>query len=198
MIEWGVAELTLPGQPESGDRYMVSHFPHGILVAVVDGLGHGDEAAAAAKGAITTLEGSAHESVIALMRRCHERLRGTRGAVMSLASFNALDETMTWLGVGNVEGTLFRADPHGIPEHESLLLRGGVIGGQLPPLRASILPLARGDTLILLTDGVRPPSIHEVNLGSPPKQLAAQILARYGKGTDDALVLVARYVGKGP
>jgi hypothetical protein len=30
-----------------------------------------------------------------------------------------------------------------------------------------------------------------------PRQLADQILARYGKATDDALVLVARYQGAG-
>ena len=30
---------------------------------------------------------------------------------------------------------------------------------------------------------------------TPPKQMAQRILTRYGKGTDDALVLVARYLG---
>ena len=29
---------------------------------------------------------------------------------MSLASFNAADQTMTWTGVGNVEGVLQRSD----------------------------------------------------------------------------------------
>lgn len=198
LINWAVSELTLPGHPESGDRYLVVPVPHGVLVAVVDGLGHGDEAAAAAKGAIATLEKGSQESVIPLVRRCHESLRATRGVVMSLASFNALDETMTWLGVGNVEGTLIRADPQARPAYESLLLRAGVIGDQLPSLHASIIPLVQGDTLIFLTDGVRMPSVQDVNLGSPPKQLAAHILANYSKGTDDALVLVARYIGRAP
>jgi hypothetical protein len=34
-----------------------------------------------------------------------------------------------------------------------------------------------------------------VDIGDPPQQLADQLLSEYGKSTDDALVLVARYLG---
>lgn len=198
MIEWGVATLTLPGQAESGDRHVIKAFPDGVLVAVVDGLGHGDEAAAVARIAVFTLEDHASGSVIPLLRRCHERLWATRGVVMSLASFNARDETMTWLGVGNVEGRLLRADPEAHPRQETLLLRGGVVGHQLPPLSASIIPVVPGDTLIFVTDGVHHEFAEHVTSGDPPQRTAEKILAEYGKGTDDALVLVARYAGTAP
>lgn len=198
LIEWGVAALTLPGQSKSGDRHVVQPVPNGVLVAVIDGLGHGDEAATAAKIAVTTLERYAHESVISLLRRCQETLRETRGVVMSLALFNALDRTMTWLGVGNVEGRLLRVDPNASPQCEFLLLRGGVVGGQLPPLYASLFPVMAGDMLIFVTDGVDAPLIQEVILSDPPQQIADRILAKYSKGTDDALVLVARYLGGAP
>jgi serine phosphatase RsbU (regulator of sigma subunit) len=197
-LEWGVAALTLPGQGESGDRYVVRPLANGVLVAVMDGLGLGEEAAVAAKGAVATLERHADESVIALVRRCHENLRATRGVVMSLASFNGFDGTMTWLGVGNVGGTLVRADPEVKPNSEFLLLRGGVIGGQLPPLQGSIISLMPGDTLILHTDGIRVPTLYEIAPGTPPQQIAGWILETYAKGTDDALVLVGRYIGNAP
>ena len=48
---------------------------------------------------------------------------------------------MTWLGVGNVDGFLLRADNQTKPAHESLFLRGGVVGYQLPSLRPSTLLL---------------------------------------------------------
>ena len=111
LIDWGAAALTLPGQSRSGDRQAVVLFPGGALVAVVDGLGHGELAAVPAETAIEVLERHAREPVVTLIQRCHERLRGTRGAVMSLASFREADGTMTWLGVGNVVGVLLRADP---------------------------------------------------------------------------------------
>lgn len=195
LIHWGAAAKTLPGQAESGDLYVVSPFPNGVLVAVVDGLGHGDEAAAAAKAAIAALERERQKSVISLVRECHASLRGTRGVVMSLASINGQEGTMTWLGVGNVEGRLFRAKANAGPNYESLLLRGGVVGGQLPALRASIIPVAKGDMLIFATDGTRVPFMSEMSLSGSPQEIADHIVAHHSRGTDDALVLVARYEG---
>jgi serine phosphatase RsbU (regulator of sigma subunit) len=198
LIEWGVAALPLAGEAESGDLYLVKPFPYGVLVAVVDGLGHGPEAALAAKAAVAALEDSAPESVIALLRRCHERLMKTRGVVMSLAFFSAQDSTLTWVGVGNVEGVLVRADAQASPARESVLLRGGVLGYEIPSLHASVIPVARGDTLILSTDGIRHGFAEELTLRDSPQQIADRILAQCGKDTDDALVLVARYLGGAP
>ena len=62
---------------------------------------------------------------------------------------------MTWLGVGNVQGVLMRADAQKGSVQEVLLLRGGVVGSQLPALQAAVLPIAKGDTLVFATDGVR-------------------------------------------
>lgn len=198
LIEWGVAALTLAGETESGDLYLVKPFPYGVLVAVVDGLGHGPEAAFAAKTAEAALEDSAAESVVALLRSCHKKLMKTRGVVMSLAFFSAQDSTLTWLGVGNVEGVLVRADAKAHPARESVLLRGGVVGCELPPLGASVIHVFRGDTLILSTDGIRHGFAEELTLRDSPQQIADRILARHGRGTDDALVLVARYLGGAP
>ena len=195
LIEWAVAEVTRAGQTESGDRYLVTATPDGALVAVVDGLGHGAEAADAAKVAVRSLERNAQQRVIPLVRDCHQSLVGTRGAVISVASFTAHDQTMTWLGVGNVEGLLLRALATS-PRRESLLLRGGVVGVHLPTLTAEIVPVTPGDTLILTTDGVRSDFSNErLSHQDPPPKLADHILARWGKQNDDALVLVVRYLG---
>lgn len=195
VLEWGVATLALEGQTESGDRHVVKPFPNGVLLAVADGLGHGEEAAAAAKLAVNLLERYAHEAVTGLLLRCHEYLRDTRGVALSLATFRGPDGVMTWLGVGNVEGILLRAEANPSVRRESLLLRGGVVGGQLPPLRASVVPVVPGDTLIFATDGIRGGFAEGLKLDEPPQRLADQILARQATGTDDALVLVARYLG---
>ncbi len=195
LIEWAVAEVARAGQTESGDRYLATTTPDGALVAVVDGLGHGADAADAAKVAVRSLERHAHQPVIPLVRDCHHSLRGTRGAVISVASFTARDQAMTWLGVGTVEGLLLRAQATS-PRRESLLLRGGVVGVHLPALAAEIVPVTPGDTLILTTDGVRSDFSNErLSHQDPPPKLADYILARWGKQNDDALVLVVRYLG---
>lgn len=196
-VEWGVAAQAMPGETESGDTFVVKDFPQGVLMAVVDGLGHGSDAATAGRVVSVALSDFAAESPISLFRRCHEAAQKTRGVVMSLASFHRSDRTMTWAGVGNVEGVLFRADPNASPATEYLLLRSGGVGFNLPDLRAMVIPVMPGDTLILATDGVRSnfaqaliQSLHET-----PKRMADRILAQNWKGTDDALVLVARFQG---
>lgn len=196
MIEWGVATLTLRGEAECGDRSVVKPFPDGVLVAAIDGVGHGEEAADAARIAAAILETHGDESMRSLLRMCHEGLKKTRGVVLSLASFDGLANTMTWLGVGNVEGRLLRADPQATPPQELLLLRGGVVGGELPTLHASVVTVVPGDTLVFTTDGIRSDFARGLMVGDAPQRSADRILARYGKDTDDALVVVARYVGQ--
>lgn len=193
-LEWGVASQALPGQDETGDRHAIVQFDGGVMMAVIDGLGHGVEAAIAARIAAEVLEQNATESVITLVRLCHEDLRATRGVVMSLAAFNLVDSTVTWLGVGNVEGVLLHRDAYGGVNQEVLPLRGGVVGDQLPPLMASIVPVSKGDTLIFATDGIRLGFADGLKADSA-QATADAVLARFARGTDDALVLVARYTG---
>ena len=195
LIEWGIAARSFDGRTESGDQYLVERFENGVLAMVVDGLGHGPSAAIAGKAAVAAVKGHANEPIDLLLKRCHEKLRRTRGVVMSLASFNGLDNTMTWLGVGNVKGLLLFAPGKTNRPRERLLLRGGVVGYQLPTLRPAALPVKRGDLLVFATDGLRSAFTDGLDLEVPPQEMADHILAHYRRGTDDAMVLVARYVG---
>lgn len=186
----------MQGEAHSGDQCIVLDLPGGCLVAVADGLGHGPEAARAALLAMQVLREGPHTSVIQQIRKCHEALRTTRGVVLSLALFNFAEETVAWLGVGNVGGVLVRASAApGEPGREYLLCRGGVVGAQLPALHAGVMPMASGDTLMFHTDGVEARCAAEFNdLASPPQAAADELLRNWTKGNDDALVLVARYL----
>ena len=195
LMSWAVAEAPFKNEHESGDRYLFHQTATGVLIAVVDGTGHGSEAAAAAKTAIATLEAHALESPIALLLRCHEDLKPTRGAVMTTAFIHLGDQTLTWLGVGNVEAMLFHRERGHLFKPDRLLLRNGIVGYRLPPIRAEVLPLKPFDTLILVTDGIDPAFDEDVNQDHDPKAIADDILARHHNGDDDALVLVARYMG---
>jgi hypothetical protein len=166
----------------------------GVLIAVVDGLGHGAEAAMAAEVATATLETYSREPVISLLERCHSALRHTRGAAISVASFSATYASMTWVGVGNVEGIVLRADK-AVSAQEHIPLFPGVAGYRLPPLRASVTPVNRGDLVMLYTDGIRGDVLFDPISRRSPELIAHRICDKYSKDTDDALVFVARYVG---
>jgi negative regulator of sigma-B (phosphoserine phosphatase) len=195
MIEYGVAFRARAGESGCGDVHAVIARRNGVLVAAVDGLGHGKDAAVAASTAGCCLRAHAQEPILALLEHCHQALRSTRGAVMSVASIDASTRSMTWVGVGNVQGVLLRRTSDGAREH-GLLLRSGVIGARrLPLLRAEVLRLSAGDTLVFATDGIESDFSRELVLKQPPQRAADSILSQYGKAIDDALVLVVRYVG---
>jgi len=196
-LEWAWAGRAL--DVVSGDLHVVAPFPDGVLVALIDGLGHGDGAATAAEAAMQALREHADEPVLRLVGHCHEAMRKTRGAVLSLASFDLVASSMTWVGVGNVEGILLRAherDRDGLAD-ATLLLRGGIVGSRLPPLRADTILVRGGDLLVMTTDGIRPGYADEIDREAMPSTIAASIVEGHARADDDACVLVARFRGRG-
>jgi phosphoserine phosphatase RsbX len=195
ILEYGVSCLAAPGEEVCGDLHLVKSIPHGTLLAVVDGAGHGQPAALAARAVLRTLEARSEEDVIALAHHCHEELRGTRGAVLSLAVFDAAGNPLAWLGVGNIDAVLIRGGgTQG--GTETLLSRPGMLGHALPKLQATILRVYSGDLLLMATDGIRS-DFKPLSGTASPQSIADTAIARFRKGNDDSLVLVARYLGAG-
>jgi serine/threonine protein phosphatase PrpC len=191
-VEWAAARAVARGYRDSGDEFCVRCYGHRTLIAVIDGLGHGQAAATVARQCIRILEQSSTPDIVRLVRRCHDDLRGSRGLVMSLATFDSVANTMTWIGVGNVCGTLWRPRSS---QRQTLLLRGGLVGDVLPRLQESVVPVSEGDMLVFTTDGVADEIDNRLLQGSSVQMIAERILAHGYKGHDDALALVARYKG---
>lgn len=193
MVDYAVASFVTPGQRDSGDLEVVREHAGGVVIAVIDGIGHGDEAAAAARIARAVIDRDPQASPVALVMRCHEALRRTRGVVLSIASIDFARRAIRWLGVGNVRALVQHAEAGISPAREELLLRAGVVGAaDLPTLQASVIPFHERDTLILATDGIRPQFADTLVVAGRPQALADEILAGNCQGNDDALVLVAR------
>jgi serine/threonine protein phosphatase PrpC len=191
-IEWATARTVAHGHADSGDEFCVRPFEHRTLVAVLDGLGHGTAAANVARLGVRLLKQAQTPDITRLVQHCHEGLRGSRGLVMSLALFDEIDETLTWIGVGNVGGTVW------CPRsslRRTLLLRSGLVGSALPQLQVSVVPLTEGDILVFTTDGVGTDINSSLLRGSSVQAIAERILAQCSSGRDDALALVARYRG---
>jgi phosphoserine phosphatase RsbX len=190
MINWGVAGRPLPGETVSGDNYVAAVGEHTTLLSVIDGLGHGPEAAEASARAAEHIGANLDLSLVEMMTSCHKAIRKTRGVVAALVGIEEVTGKMTWLGVGNIEGRLVGRDPE--RPKETLLQRGGVVGYDLPKLMPRSIQLEDGDTIFLGTDGLNY-GYHEIVMGADPQRSAQLILSRYAKPTDDALVLIASY-----
>lgn len=192
-LEWDAATMPMPGESVLGDRAVVAFDERQLLLAVIDGVGHGADAAAAAQVAAYTLKQSADQDVASAVLECHRALAHTRGASLSLASIDDREHRMTWLGIGNVEARLLHgAEP--LPVSESLLLHNGVVGHELPRLSPQTMPLARGDLLIFATDGIHRGFADDLMPRGTCREIASRILQQHALGSDDALVLVARYL----
>jgi phosphoserine phosphatase RsbX len=191
------AVVCVPGRVEiePPDLCLVRPTDRGALVAVLDGAGLGAEAGRATRLAASIVEEHAGEGVIPLLRFCHDRLRGTPGAVISLVSVDALEGTLTWTGVGNVDGVLVRANPSAQYGDASIPLQAGVVGYRLPTLEARLTPIGPGDLLILTTDGIRGDFIRAFSADDQPRAIAEYISSNFRKGDDSRLVFVARYLG---
>jgi hypothetical protein len=120
-------------------------------------------------------------------------LADTRGVALTIATVSDTGQ-LNWVGVGNVEGVLMRADVDQPREH--VMLRGGIVGfGQLPGLYVSTVQLQPGDVLVLASDGIRAGFSEGIDPALPPDILAQRLHAEFARGTDDSLVLVARFQG---
>jgi phosphoserine phosphatase RsbX len=194
-VEWGVATRCRRGEATSGDLGLVSVSPGGALVAGIDGLGHGIEAALAARTAGDVIRESASRDLALLVERCHAALKGTRGAAISLAFISTSDGGLTWLGVGNVEGRVLSADPSATQPKGSLALTNGIPGHELPRLRTAALDVRPGDVLVLATDGIASAFADSLDISGSTRAIGERILADHWKPSDDALVVVVRYLG---
>jgi len=195
VLERGVAGLAHEGEGRSGDLAVFAPCPQGGLVAVIDGLGHGDAAADASEAAARIIERHSELPPQDLLERCHQELRHTRGAVMTLAWFNLEERAMRWTGVGNVEARFVRAGDDLGARYDSPVVLGGVVGYNLPRVRVSTFALDPGDAVVLATDGVGADFSASLESGVAAQDLAERVLERHGKGTDDALTVVVRYLG---
>ncbi|HLS77278.1 MAG TPA: SpoIIE family protein phosphatase [Nocardia sp.] len=191
-VEWSIAGRAMPGQEQSGDRGVVLDAGDGaVLLAALDGLGHGSGAAEATERAAKVLAENRGEPLDLLMVLCHRVMTDTRGAAVSLALF--AEDAIHWLGVGNVEARLLSAGPAGVTVRATALLTGGIVGYRLPQtLKPQTVPVRAGDLLLMCTDGVLASVCEAIDLSKPTTEITAGVIAEHTRESDDALVLAAR------
>ncbi|MBW3548854.1 MAG: serine/threonine-protein phosphatase [Actinobacteria bacterium] len=192
-LEWAVCASAYPGQQRSGDDHLISHSDAGTVVAVVDALGHGDEAADVAELALVSLRQTVGRSPAAALTACHAALRGSRGAAITVVQFQPDLHRLLWAAVGNVDAAVIQpGSRRGSPKRWWAPLRGGVVGDRLPPLRDSRLPLPDRGVLVAATDGIATAFADAADPSLPVDRLARRLHEDHARSDDDALVLVAR------
>lgn len=196
-IEWAAARRPRPGETVCGDQSIAADVAgSAALFGVTDGLGHGQPAAAASQCAVEVLSRARTKPLDSLIQICHRALADTRGAAITLARFDFDEDTLSWIGIGNVTANVVTKRPTGVEVRASAPLVRGIVGYRMPgtpaPKQVSIGP---GDLLVITTDGIAENHLDSIDFAAPAVAISEQILQKHSKETDDALVLAARHRG---
>jgi len=196
-IEWAAVRRPHPGEDVCGDHPVALGVGDGAaLFGVIDGLGHGEGAAEAAQRAAEVIDERRSEPLDAVMQSCHLALTETRGVAMTLARVDFDAGTMSWIGIGNVAADLVAKHPTGVEVRSSALLAGGIVGYKMPQsVSTHQVPITPGDLLVISSDGIAQSHLDSIDFAANASTIAEQLVDRYGRETDDALVLAARHRG---
>jgi anti-sigma regulatory factor (Ser/Thr protein kinase) len=189
-IHTGAACLPLAGEEESGDGWAVASDRRGVTLLLVDGLGHGPEAAKVAQAAIDTLAlapGLRPEQQIAA---AHEAMARTRGAALALAQYDSAEGQLYFAGIGNISACIIDGDTR-----RQLMSHNGIVGHNMRKVQQFVYPCAPGALVVLHSDGIATQwdlDSHPGLASRQPALVAGVLLRDYARARDDACVLVHR------
>lgn len=177
--------MPAPGERVCGDGYRVIEGPGEILVAVVDGLGHGPRAREAADAFLLFVDQHPQLPLEEMVAAGGRAVAATRGVAATLARLG--EGRIELLGVGNVRLMARARHPlHAVPVP-------GIVGAIHRRPRLAVSPVEPGDVFFLCTDGVSPTAcLPPGDLRGTASELARAFLAAADKRQDDATVVVAR------
>jgi anti-sigma regulatory factor (Ser/Thr protein kinase) len=183
-------DLPKPGEVVCGDAWALHRDDAGCALFMVDGLGHGSEAALAAREAVRQFQHSRHAAPADIVKAVHLAIRHTRGGAVAAARIDAAAATVVYAGLGNIGGVL--ASPTG--SLRRMVSLNGTAGHNARKIQSFEYPCPEG-SLIMHTDGIgsnwtldRYPGFARLH----PMLQAGLLMRDHARGTDDAAVLVAR------
>ena len=188
---WGYHIQPFPGEVVSGDAVAIRPLDGCTLFAIVDGLGHGEDAHRAAILATGYVERHGSHDLLATMAGLHDELLGTRGAAVGLCLIEPSRSRAHYCGIGNTVIRSSTARSLGLFSHD------GIVGQRTRRPRVQHHTLEPGEILILHTDGIplRADVFAIAGLFSAhPGGLARLITQRHARTSDDAGCVVIRYL----
>jgi anti-sigma regulatory factor (Ser/Thr protein kinase) len=184
----GVVCVSPGGETECGDAWRIVVRHQLVAVLLVDGLGHGPEAAAAA--AIATrmfprVAGAAPDVALGAMS---EAMRGSRGAALSMVVIDQATRVTRFSGVGNVDARVIAlaGTDHLVPQY-------GIVGHTMPVVRCVEVPWPAGAQLVMHSDGISNRWRLDAYPGlasAHPALVAGVVYRDFARDRDDATVVV--------
>ena len=189
-IEFGVVNLPKSGEEVCGDGWQCELLADKSLCFVADGLGHGSNAAVAAREAIDVFTEYRGKTPAEIIERAHDALRSTRGAALAVAQIDHPQETVRFCGVGNIAGVIV-ADGRA----RQMVSLNGTAGLEVRKITEFSYPWSSESTLIMHSDGLMTRwdlQLYPTLAQRHPSLIAAVLYRDFNRNRDDVTVLVAK------
>ncbi len=177
------------GEDVNGDAYHVERFENGhneekLLIAVIDGLGHGENACVASKTAVDYIKSHKSLTLKEMVTGVHKALIGTRGAVVGICAIQ--NGTLSYIGVGNISAQIV----NNAEQQQHLTSTSGVLGWNLRKVKEFKYAFQSG-WLVMNSDGIGRFSFSEY-LSDDLDAMASNILNEHRRDDDATVVIVRR------
>lgn len=180
-----------PGEDVNGDAYLVERCKdeneeENMLIAVVDGLGHGKEACIASKTALNFIKSHKQLTMKEMINGIHKALLGTRGVVIaiSMLSQGSGEGKLSYIGVGNISAQIVNNEMH----QQHLTSTSGVLGWNLKKVKEFKYDFLSG-WLVMNSDGIGR-FIASEYVSVDLQAMTTKILDEHGKDDDATIVIV--------
>jgi phosphoserine phosphatase RsbX len=179
----GMAQQARQGENVCGDAFLVMSDRTHKLVGLVDGAGHGPEAAAVAQLFVSHVTGHAAQGLDEILAGAHRALASSRGVAATLLRIDEDGGRVEFAGVGNVNVVTQVASAfHPVPQP-------GILGRRCRQVRVLEFELTPGDVLVLVSDGVSSRLNLAAFLHLDVQAMARAVLETYAAQHDDASCL---------
>ncbi len=193
LIRIGGISVPKAGEDVSGDAWSCAREGSRARLLIIDGLGHGMDAAEAARIAVHTFDSDLSLSPSDAMRSIHLALHATRGAVGAIAEIDAESRTVRYTGVGNISAAIV-----GRERERNLISHAGTLGQGFPRFQHFDYPWDDKAALVMHSDGLsRKWDINDYPglISRRPLIIAGVLYRDFRRERDDAAVVVATQAG---
>jgi len=180
-----------PGEEVSGDAWAVEQHGDQCTLLLADGLGHGPDAHLASTEAVRILRQNPDLWPKALLERCHQALRSTRGAAVAVARIDLGHQRISFAGAGNISGRIYsnsRPCQHAVSVN-------GTVGHQTERIQEFYYPWPADGLLQLHSDGLSSRAGLDAYPGlalRDPALIAGVLYRDFVRGRDDATVVIVK------
>jgi anti-sigma regulatory factor (Ser/Thr protein kinase) len=187
VIEVSVFSRPKPGFKNNGDAYFIKKYEDHAVIAVLDGIGHGDKANEASRIALKVIEDKFRDDLEQVVLTMHRKLHGSRGCVIGIVRLDK-EGKLEYLGVGNIRAQIYTSELY-----KRLVSFDGLVGSNLRTLRTDRLKLETPCLIVLHSDGVSSFNFEDKKIVyRPVMEIAKEAFEQHKKSSDDATLLVAR------